>query len=260
MVRFFRMNGKYLFDAHFHWKNYEDTLQQSSGTLALPLHYTGMVSLHDQSELDWMLLHAPLRPHVVGSCGIHPQQLQDGFSGGLSGIVAQKPAWVQAIGECGFDFFTARSHEIEQEQCRVFEVQVALALEFRLPMVIHIRRATDMIFRYTRQLKQLPAVMFHAWGGPLNEALSLLRQGVNAWFSFGTPLLWQAKKASACVCGLPIRRILIETDMPWQPRWGFPGSGPADLELVYEQVCRLTGLPPADGWQVLMQNWHDFWL
>jgi Tat protein secretion system quality control protein TatD with DNase activity len=129
---------------------------------------------------------------------------------------------VAAIGECGFDFYgdvpeRLRSPANERAQAEVFEFQLSLAERFGLPIVLHLRRANDMLFRYAARLSRLKAVALHAWGGPANEALDFLSRCPRALFSFGTGALNGNKKARASIAALPASALLAETDAPYQP-------------------------------------------
>jgi TatD DNase family protein len=95
--------------------------------------------------------------------------------------------------------------------------------------------------------------------GTLGEGESLLRRGVNAYFSFGTPILLNHKEAIRSCAALPLDRLLLETDAPYQPlrsrefsRWsdlteilhgaaairkeaGVVGGHPAELEAATDK-------------------------
>ena len=100
-----------------------------------------------------------------------------------------------AIGECGFDFFTPDYKASAREQEIVFNEELSLAKKYNLPLVLHLRKSIEKIFTYSKELKKLPAVVFHSFPGTLREAQSLKNHGVNAYFSFGKPLLNGKKSA-----------------------------------------------------------------
>ena len=110
--------------------------------------------------------------------------------------------------------------------------------------MIHVRRGIDLIFRQVDQLRHLPAVVFHAWPEPPQEAVALLRQGVNAWFSLGTPLLRGNRKAQRSLLELPLEHLLLETDAPWQTLKGKDFTGLDELEAVYQAAADLKKIDP----------------
>jgi len=257
-----------MFDVHFHPRAYlaatkklqdDNPLLSNDPLLALPANYLGCASLHDRADWQtWQVLSGSY-PGICAGFGRHPQQVDPAKPNeddeGLSFIeTLAGQGLLQAVGECGYDFFDGRTHELEEAQDRVFLSQVARAIRFGLPLVVHLRKATDLMFRHVRVLKRCKAVVFHSWPGPVNEARSLLEQGVNAYFSFGTPLLWNARKACACVAALPLERLVAETDAPWQPVRGKEITGPLDLVAVYQKLASLRGLPVQTLVPVLYQN------
>jgi TatD DNase family protein len=124
---------------------------------------------------------------------------------------------IRAVGEAGFDLFNSDFKETEKIQEKIFNHHLDIALRYSLPVVLHIRRAMHKIFLYAKQLKRLPAVVFHSYSGSLDEAASILRRGVNAYFSFGATIMMNHKNALRCAALLEENRLLFETDAPYQP-------------------------------------------
>ena len=146
---------------------------------------------------------------------------------------------INAVGEAGFDFYDETFRATKELQVELFDVQLALARRARLPMVLHVRRAMDSVFSFSRPLAELPAVIFHSYSGTLGEAKALLRRGVNAYFSFGTTIVLNHKQAMTVCAKLPPERLLFETDAPYQPLRGRPYSVPEDLYTIIEAAARL---------------------
>jgi TatD DNase family protein len=123
-------------------------------------------------------------------------------------------------------------------------MQAELAAQAGLPLVLHVRRATDLIFRHVPLLAQLPAVVFHSWPAPPEEGRAILRQGVNALFSLGTPLLQGNKKAIRSLLELPEDRLLLETDAPYQTLKGQSHTGLSHLDLILAEAARIRQADP----------------
>jgi TatD DNase family protein len=106
--------------------------------------------------------------------------------------------------------------------------------------------------------------------GTAEEGASLLRRGVNAYFSFAAGILLNHKTAIRSCASLPLDHLLLETDAPWQPprgrefsRWadlatilrgaaavrreaGAPGGQAEELELATDRNFALVFFPRAD--------------
>jgi TatD DNase family protein len=144
-----------------------------------------------------------------------------------------------AVGETGFDLYDRRYRETEAPQDKLFALHLDFALRRGLPLVLHVRRALHKIFPHTGDLRRLPAVLFHSWPGSPEDGLSLLRRGINAYFSFGTALLLNHKNALRSCASLPVDRLLLETDAPYQPLRGAEFSRWADLPALLKAAASL---------------------
>jgi TatD DNase family protein len=157
---------------------------------------------------------------------------------------------LDAAGEIGFDLFDERYRATEQEQDALFRDALAGAARYGLPVILHIRKAMRNVFAYKKALRKLKAVVFHGFSGTEGEAASLLAAGVNAYFSFGTALLNNHKKAEKAAALIPAERLLFETDAPYQPLRGHAYSHPRDLAPILEKAASLrreAGSPCADA-------------
>lgn len=153
---------------------------------------------------------------------------------------------LHGIGETGFDLYTPALRHTEALQDELFKVHLELALTRQLPLILHVRKAMHKVFAYKQPLKRLPGVIFHAYAGTLGEGDALLRQGINAYFSFGTSLLGGRRESIRSCAGLPLNRILLETDSPYQPLRGCAFSTGRDLFTLLKAASRLRrdGGPP----------------
>jgi len=140
---------------------------------------------------------------------------------------------LDAVGETGFDLYDKKFKAAESIQDTLFNNHLETTLRCGLPMILHVRKAMHKIFPFVKQLKKIPAVVFHSWPGTRGEAEALLKKGINAYFSFGTAVLKNHKEAMASAGTLPSERILLETDAPYQPPGGKEFSTWRDLN----QIC-----------------------
>jgi TatD DNase family protein len=146
---------------------------------------------------------------------------------------------IAAVGEFGFDLYNSTFRETEALQDRIFASHLETALRFDLPVVLHVRRAMHNIFASAKILSKCRAVVFHSWPGTFEEGQSLLRRGVNAYFSFGNVIMLNHKQAQKSCALFPAERLLTETDAPFQPRRTENFSQWADLPLIIETAATL---------------------
>jgi TatD DNase family protein len=180
---------------------------------------------------------------VFLSFGVHPQLLALDKAAAAESLAMfealAREKRLDAAGEIGFDLFDEQYRSTEREQDAIFIEELAIAAQFDLPIVLHARKATHKICAHKKTLKKIKAVVFHGFSGTDREAMSLLAWGINAYFSFGTAILNNHKKAQKAVALIPAERLLFETDAPYQPLRGNAYSHHRDLAPILEKAAAL---------------------
>lgn len=151
----------------------------------------------------------------------------------LDSVLRNNSEAVDAVGEAVLDEALPERRETLDAQLEIFRGEFELAEKYGKSLVVHCVRAMPLIFELAPVLKKLPAVVFHGWGGSVNEAESLLKRGINCFFSIGTPLINGKKSAAACAAALPLERILFETDFPYCSIKGLRLSQLETIKNVY---------------------------
>jgi TatD DNase family protein len=144
-----------------------------------------------------------------------------------------------AVGETGFDLYSAEFRKTEALQDELFAAHLETALRHDLPLILHIRRAMHKVFPHTKSLRKLPAVVFHSWPGSPDEGFSLLRRGIRAFFSFGAALIHNHNNAVRSCAAFQTEQILLETDAPYQPLRGRDFSSWADLSVILRSAAAI---------------------
>ena len=149
--------------------------------------------------------------HCYPALGLHPWFLPKNINSAIedlkSAIEYYSPI---AIGECGLDF----SRENYQQQMELFEAQVALAVEFQLPLIIHSYKAVDAVLQVLRRYPDARGV-FHG----INCSLQQLTQIIDLGFfiGFGGAVTYpRAKRLGKLLQATPLSHLLLETDAPFQ--------------------------------------------
>jgi len=219
--------------------------------------WVACVASHDRIEWERSESLRASLPPTFTSYGIHPQTLGTGDRDFLARLAQE--GRIDCVGEAGFDFFGDRPERIRNpENLRIqrerFEFQLHLALERNLPLLVHMRRSTDIIMGYGKEMRRLAAVIFHCWPGRAAEGGEFLRKGVNAYFSFGTPLLRGGPRTTESCTLLPADRILSETDAPWQPPFGAPHTKLGHISKVAAHIASLRGMDSGETGLLLRRN------
>lgn len=181
---------------------------------------------------------------IFSSFGVHPKFLNEKNLKILEELLILGK--IDLVGEIGFDFSLCKSKENILNQQFFFEKQLNLAIEHKKTVILHLVKATDFVFKYIKELKKLPCVVFHSCTLPISEAFSILDKGINAYFSLGKQMLKGNKKGIILSKELPFDRLLLETDEPFQKimghnlaagSFGHESTNFSEIQLVYNYIC-----------------------
>ena len=155
--------------------------------------------------------------------GLHPEEVKADWKEQLAELRKMQISDFIAIGEIGLDYYWSR--EFEHEQLEAFEEQVKWAIETRLPLMIHCRKAQNEMVHLLRQYqKDLPGGVFHCFTGNQKEAEELLSfdnfvLGIGGVSTFKSSHLREDLPAV-----VPMNRIVLETDSPYMAPVPFRGK------------------------------------
>ncbi len=169
------------------------------------------------------------------ACSIHPQDLEDDDP---QRLIDLREALIESkadmIGETGLDYY---SHPHTKEaQIHFFEAQLEMAAELRLPVDVHSRKASLDTLNI---IKKYPVKgIIHSYSGSLEMAQLFIKQGY--YIAFGASVLFpNSKKPAHVIAGMPLDRLLIETDAPYQSPIKGHTHEPADVKAIYEKICEI---------------------
>ncbi|MFO8152488.1 TatD family hydrolase [Thioalkalivibrio sp.] len=180
--------------------------------------------------------------------GLHPVYLESHAEADVEALdawLAEHPA--VAVGEIGLDGYVddIASGAAWERQWRLFTAQLDVALNHRLPVIIHARRALDHVLKALRQRPGLTGII-HSFSGSRQQADQALGQG--CCLGFGGPVTYpRANRLRKLVAGLPDEALVLETDAPDQPSVHHRGerNEPSFLPEIAACVAELRGVPVA---------------
>lgn len=195
--------------------------------------------------------------NVFASVGIHPCDCSDVWI-----IDAKKIAqWVVnkqdnkivAIGETGLDFY--HKPFFKQRQVDAFKFHIELALEYNLPIVIHMRDATDETLKVVGEYKKELNGVFHCFSD--NKDIATL---VTSWGFYvgidGHVTYPKNENLREVIKQISLESILLETDAPFLPPQQFRGkqNSPAYIPLFAGLVAELKNVSVGELAEVTTNN------
>lgn len=209
--------------------------------------------------LERALELAENHPAIYAAVGTHPHDAR------LFDERAEKRIWnlatgcsrVIAWGEIGLDFHYDNSPR--EVQIDVFQWQLGLARELRLPVIIHTREAepeTADILKSHWADSKLPGIM-HCFSGTAELAAQAIEMGFSISFS-GIITFKKAQELRSVAKQVPLDHLLIETDCPYLSPIPFRGKRNESAHVVEVARClaELHGLQVEEIAKITSNNFN----
>jgi len=161
------------------------------------------------------------RYRLAYALGIHPMctdRAADSDLGHLREALARHAGdeRLVAVGEIGLDHFVPGLDPARQ--ARFFAAQLALAAEFDLPVILHVRRAVDTVLKHLRTARVKGGIA-HAFNGSEQQAAAFVELGFRLGFG-GALTFERALRIRRVAVAVPLAAIVMETDSPdIPPQW-----------------------------------------
>ena len=160
---------------------------------------------------------------------------------------------VKAIGEIGLDY---HYEDIPRElQLRAFRMQMELARELDMPVIVHERDAHEDGMNIVKN--EFPTVkgVFHCYSGSAEMARQLVDLGWYIGFT-GVLTFKNARKALETAESIPLERIVLETDSPYMAPTPYRGkrNDPGYLFRMAEKLAEIRNLPLEEIHRITVEN------
>ena len=169
--------------------------------------------------------------NVYATAGCHPEEMESFDEKRLREQISRSK--VVAIGETGLDYYEKTTDEEKEKQRELFKINIKLAKEYKLPLVVHCRNAFDDVFK----LVDYDRVQMHCFTGNEEQMKECVRRG---WYiSVGGIITFKNDGGlREIIKKVPKNLLLTETDAPWLSPEPFRGqkNKPSRVKYVLEQL------------------------
>ncbi|MGI8599649.1 MAG: TatD family hydrolase [Chitinophagaceae bacterium] len=171
--------------------------------------------------------------------GLHPCSVTDEY---VTELEIVKEWFVKrsflAVGEIGLDFYWDRS--FEKQQYEAFRMQIELALELDLPIVIHSRNAIDQCIEVVKEYKNLKGV-FHCFSGNSSQARQIIE--LRFYLGIGGVVTFKNSGLDKVIKEIGLDKVVLETDAPYLAPVPYRGkrNESSYLKYVVEKLVAITG-------------------
>jgi len=179
-------------------------------------------------------------PAIHSALGLHPWCADEELDPDILKKLLLETASV-AIGEAGLDFKIENPDR--NTQIDVFRVQLDLAAELELPIILHCRGAFEEMLSILSEYAGRITGVVHAFTRGMQLADRFIELGFYLAFG-GTLTRPGAKRARNSAAGVPLDKILLETDAPsiGMENVSPDKVEPADVARVCDSLARLRGI------------------
>ena len=245
-----------LFDTHAHLNDPafdpdREELMASFADAGVGLVMNAGCSLESSRDIVQM---AEKYPWLYASVGSHPDSADEVDEAVLEEYrkLCKQSDKVKAIGEIGLDYYY---EDIPREiQQRAFRMQMALAQELDMPVIVHERDAHNDGLAIIKEFPRVKGV-FHCYSGSAEMARQLVNLGWYIGFT-GVLTFKNARKAVETAASIPLDRIVLETDCPFMAPDPFRGkrNHPGYLYRMAEKLAEIRGISVEEVHAATMEN------
>ena len=187
----------------------------------------------DAQSLPRMLeLEAQYPDYCYAAVGLHPESVKENYQIELDIIREElERRKYLAVGEIGIDLYWDKTYQTEQ--IRAFQTQVEWAIEFNLPVIIHVRNSHNETIQALKPYsgKGLKGI-FHCFGGTPEEAAEIFSLG-DFKLGIGGVVTFKNSGLAATLMHIPLEKLVLETDSPYLTPVPFRGKRNESSYLRY---------------------------
>ena len=160
--------------------------------------------------------------YLYPAIGLHPENITADWEHDLdimeAALKAHEHEYI-AIGEIGLDYHFDTTYK--QEQQAALRRQLGWAIARNLPVMIHSRDATEDCLNILREFAGLRGVM-HCYSGSNETARQIVDMGL--YLGIGGVITFKNCKLRDNLNGIPLERLVLETDAPYMAPVPFRGK------------------------------------
>lgn len=222
-------------DTHVHLQDFNVEYVKDIITAAISLDVKKMICVGSRPD-DWKKVEEIYRQYpnnVIPAVGLHPWYVEDAGDSWAEILEEHLIAYPQSlVGEIGLDGIKGKKGQLE-----VFEQQLILARDYRRPVIIHAVKAQNWFEDNWHLLPE--KFVFHSYNGKKEFLKEIIKHGGHVSFSFS---VLKNKELAELVDIVPIRKLLLETDSPYQASEAEEENEPALIPQLYREIAQTKGM------------------
>ena len=247
-----------MIDTHSHI--YSEEFDADRDEVILRAQHAGVTKIIlpnvDSDSLPRLLkLEARYPDYCYAAVGLHPESVKENYQKELDVIreELERRRYI-AVGEIGIDLYWDKTYQTEQ--ILAFQTQVEWAIEFNLPVIIHVRNSHNETIQALKPYagKGLKGI-FHCFGGTPEEAAEIFSLG-DFKLGIGGVVTFKNSGLAASLMHIPLENLVLETDSPYLTPAPFRGkrNESAYTVLVAEKLAQVYDMSVGEIDRITTEN------
>lgn len=174
--------------------------------------------------------------------GLHPCSVKENYEEEIEHIKWQlQQRKFCGIGETGLDFYWDKTFIKQQYEC--LEIQIELALQYNIPLILHTRDALHETIEVIKKYKHTALRgIFHCFGGSLEQANDIIKTGF--YMGIGGVLTYKNAGLAEVLKNVDMQHLVLETDAPYLTPVPFRGkrNESSYLKYVAEKIAEVKNI------------------
>jgi TatD DNase family protein len=250
-----------IFETHCHFDYLKsDTVEEIYNT-SIEQNVTKFLTVAvEPDNQDLVVEIANKYEHIYCSQGVHPHHAKDFDNNCVEKILNNcKNQKVVTIGEIGLDYHY--NHSEPKTQQEVFENQIQIALDQKMPIIVHTREAEDDTKSILKNFPNIDnsKVLIHCFTASIDFAKFAIANGYKIGFN-GIITFPKANNVREVLQITPVEQILLETDAPFLAPKPFRGkeNAPYMLPFISQEIAKLKGIEEKELLQIIYSSSCNF--
>ncbi len=154
-----------------------------------------------------------------------------------------------ALGEIGIDL---KESSEEKKQIKNLKKFIRLSEEIKKPMIVHSRKAEDLILEVLKDTKS--KVILHFYSGNVTQVKKALEYG----FYFSVPtIISNSKNLKKLIKIVPLNRILTETDCPYLSPTKEKRNEPVNVKHTISVIAKIKNVSEKEVENQIYKNYKN---
>lgn len=177
----------------------------------------------------------------------------------VRGMLRDQPVKWCAIGEVGLDLHWSTTSLTEQSQALVIQMQ--LAIEYDLPLILHVRDAWNEIFPLLEPIAGQIRGVFHSFQGRIQDYENIQKIGDFA-IGIGGFITYKNSPVAKVLEHIPLENIVLETDAPYLTPIPFRGqrNESAHIAVIAAKIAEIKGVSIEEVMEVTTRRANSLFL